>query len=163
MDALKMYRWLIITSIAFTSLGCASIQDYQYRKSNEWRASRAWSSAKASIPKDCRDSDFKQGFLDGYVAVATGSCGQLPPVPPPKYWDAKYQSCEGRTQIEHYFSGWQSGVVAAEKCGRQYWHRIPTKSCREPCVPECENCLLNDQSIAKGAEPTQVSEAEPQL
>lgn len=156
-----MCRLLFIATVVFSTVGCASIQDYRYRKANEWRAHKAWKTTKANLPKGCADSDFALGFQDGYVDVSMGGCGKLPPVPPPKYWDAKYQSCEGRAEIERYFSGWQSGVVAAEKCGRQYWHRIPTKSCREPCVPECENCLLNDQSITSGqaAEPTNPDQA----
>lgn len=157
-----MCRLLLLACVVLTTTGCASIQDYRYRKANEWRAYRAWQTAKAEMPRECVDSDYGDGFQDGYMNVALGGCGNLPPVPPHQYWEAKYQCCEGRAQIERYFAGWQCGAVAAEKCGRQYWHRIPSKVCNDPCVPECENCLLNDQSITKGSDSAAMPQEETQ-
>lgn len=141
--------------LALTALfsGCASLEDYHYRKVNEWRATSAYFSAKSSLPKECTDKDFGKGWRDGYFAVSTGECATQPAVPPPCYWDPSYQNAEGRCQIERYYAGWQSGALAAEKCSRNTWHYIPARQSANCCKDEQPTCFIADQTIDATAAP----------
>src|SRR4051794_37417424 len=48
--------------------------------------------------------DFADGFKEGYVDhLLRGGNGQLPTLPPRKYWKARYESPQGYMAIEQWF------------------------------------------------------------
>lgn len=57
---------------------------------------------------------YKDGFIDGYSAVAGGSDGCPPSMPPRCYWSCCETSCD---EVAAYFNGYSRGAVCAEKDG----------------------------------------------
>jgi hypothetical protein len=123
---MKRLLFLSISAVLLTS-GCATIEDFNYRNVNRARASHAWKSARACLPKQCVNCDYEDGFKEGYFAVATGSGSCPPVVPPPKYFHARYQSCEGQTHVNQWYQGYQAGTIAADRHGRSLWAEVPTQ------------------------------------
>jgi hypothetical protein len=122
--------------------GCATIEDFNYRSVNRSRANTAWREARACMPKQCVNEDFACGFQHGYYEVATGS-GSCPPiVPPPKYFQAKYQSTEGQWHVSQWYRGFQSGAIAADRHGRAIWADVPTQD--GPGCPCVETAMTTD-------------------
>lgn len=119
--------WFLSMSAVFLTTGCATIEDFNYRNVNRARACSAWKSTRACLPKQCVNHDYESGFKEGYFAVATGSGSCPPVVPPPRYFHAKYQSCEGQTHVNQWYQGYQAGTIAADRHGRSLWADVPTQ------------------------------------
>lgn len=87
---------------------------------------------------------YKAGFRDAFQDVANGESGEVPAVPPPKYWNTHYRTEKGKQCVERYFDGYRSGsaLAAAEMTtmktiGASYdWSIEKPKS---PCGPS-PNC-----------------------
>lgn len=83
---------------------------------------------------------YKAGFRDAFQDVANGDSGEVPAVPPPKYWNTHYRTEKGKRCVEMYFDGYRSGsaLAAAEMTtmktiGASYdWSIEKPKS---PCAP----------------------------
>lgn len=58
-------------------------------------------------------SDFKRGYLQAFVDVANGESGDVPAVPPPRYWNTAYRSAKGRLAADHWFDGYRKGAADA--------------------------------------------------
>lgn len=56
---------------------------------------------------------YKAGYRDAFVDVANGESGDVPAVPPPKYWNAHYRTEKGKRYVERYFDGYRAGAVQA--------------------------------------------------
>jgi hypothetical protein len=56
---------------------------------------------------------YKAGFRDAFMDVANGESGEVPPVPPPKYWNTHYRTEKGKQCVERYFDGYRSGSALA--------------------------------------------------
>ncbi|MDH3716619.1 MAG: hypothetical protein OES79_00735 [Planctomycetota bacterium] len=70
--------------------------------------------------------DYARGFEDGFVDfLDAGGTGQPPPVPPRRYWRAKYQTADGQLAIQQWFSGYEDGVRAAQASGYRDFVVIP--------------------------------------
>lgn len=115
---------LLTILLGLSLCGCASMQDYQYCLAQKHRADAAWKVNYGRTGHGC-SRDYKDGWKQGYFDLSTGQCEEPPPVPPHKYWDAKYQSLDGRAAIEDWYSGWQDGAAAAVQDGTPYFHEIP--------------------------------------
>jgi hypothetical protein len=102
--------------------GCATIQDYHYNIVQRCRADSAYRE-NYGLWSHC-SHDYQDGWKQGYYDLSTGQCEELPATPPHKYWNASYQSLEGRAAIEDWYSGWQDGATAAVQDGRPYFHPI---------------------------------------
>ena len=93
---------------------------------------------------------YKAGFRDAFQDVANGDSGEVPAVPPPKYWNTHYRTEKGKRCVEMYFDGYRSGsaLAAAEMTtmntiGASYdWSIQKPKS---PCAPSsaCAGGLSN--------------------
>lgn len=120
----------LVLFVVLTS-GCgsmASLQDWNYKFTNKARASSAWHECYDHAQRSQRGHDFEAGFKAGFVDSATGSDCRVPPVPPPKYWATKYQSCEGQTCTQNWFRGYQAGIVSAESHGYPDFHQVPVSA-----------------------------------
>lgn len=124
--------------------GCSCIatkQDWHYRIANQHRASKAWKCCYSAERRKSLGADFKNGFKAGYVERSIGKECRAPAVPPPKYWTAKYQCCEGQQAIQDWFRGFQCGVAAAESNGHPYFNDIPVSaSAPRTNVTACGKC-----------------------
>lgn len=63
------------------------------------------------------NNDYKRGFVAGYQAVCDGGDGEIPAVPPRKYWGSRYLSPEGQAKSRAWFEGYPAGVQAAQADG----------------------------------------------
>lgn len=143
--------------------GCAAVQDCQYSMVNKFRASHAWYGS-ADSDGDC-SHHFIRGWKRGYYDVATGSCGQAPAVPPPKYWSAKYQNLDGQQAIGDWYRGYQRGAVAAEECGHPHWNAVPSREAPETWHQADPNMPLDTPGAPQGEPgiPYEISPSEPPL
>ncbi len=135
-------------AITATFSGCvsvASLQDWQYAHTNKARASTAWFENHDHDQRVRLGCDYEAGYKAGFFDISTGKDCQLPPVPPPKYWDAKYQCCEGQVCVQNWFKGYQVGMAAAESCGYPAFNDVPT-SATAPVVNKtaCGQCYSAD-------------------
>ena len=126
--ALRPYRYAgaMLLCSAPMIVGCAGLEDWHYSRLHQSRAANAWKSVAADCADHPRLADYRAGWKDGYYDVATGGCGDLPPVPPKRYWDGKLAVREGNGPIAAYFQGFQMGAICAEKQGAGLRHLVPT-------------------------------------
>lgn len=144
--------WLALTSVGLGGCVCvASKQDWHYKVTNKYRACQAWKCCYTSEQQKCLGCDFESGFKAGYCDRSIGKDCRVPPVPPPRYWTAKYQCCEGQTCIQNWFRGYERGIAVAESKGHPFFNQVPVSSCAptvnktacgmckscEPCECEC--------------------------
>ena len=64
-------------------------------------------------PDQCPGCDFQLGFEQSYVDVAMGANGDVPSLPPAKYWANWARTAEGHQQAQQWFSGYAVGVSQA--------------------------------------------------
>jgi hypothetical protein len=143
--------------------GCVSVaglQDLHFSCANKHRANEAW---KCNFSRDQRKAcseDFEHGFKQGYYDTAMGKDCRLPPVAPPQYWSARYQSCSGQCAVQDWFKGYQHGITAAQAGACPSFSEVPVSpgapvlnktgcgvcyspdhcNCREP-ADALDNCL----------------------
>lgn len=56
---------------------------------------------------------YKAGFRDAFTDIANGENGEVPAVPPPKYWNTHYRTERGKRCVELYFDGYRAGAALA--------------------------------------------------
>lgn len=120
---------LVIASVSMS--GCASLQDWHFCYTNKSRAAEAWKCAFSSESRKCLSADFEAGFKKGYFDTAMNKDCRLPPVAPPKYWSARYQSCEGQACVQEWFRGYQHGIASAQSNSDVSSAEVPVS----PCAP----------------------------
>jgi hypothetical protein len=70
--------------------------------------------------------DEQCGFEDGFVDfLEAGGTGNAPPLPPRRYWKAKYQTPDGRRAVEDWFRGYEHGAIAAQASGYRGLVTVP--------------------------------------
>lgn len=87
-------------------------------RSHVW-ANRAYETSvvQAGGGERIYSGDYKRGFVAGYRAICEGSDGEIPAVPPRKYWGSRYLSPEGQAKSRAWFEGYPAGVQAAQTDG----------------------------------------------
>jgi hypothetical protein len=142
---------VLLISIALQG-GCASLQDCKYSALNEYRANAAWLMSHANTKGASFPKEFGRGWRQGYFDVSMGRCGNVPPVPPRRYWSAHYNNCCGAQAIQDWYVGYQTGVIAAERKGAGNWHRLPALG--DYCEPATDAMPWSSgQPISPEAEP----------
>ncbi|MBI1310289.1 hypothetical protein GC176_03200 [bacterium] len=68
---------------------------------------RQWE-AKTYLPQD-----YKRGYTQAFIDVANGESGEVPAVPPPRYWNTAYRSERGRKAADCWFDGYRTGAADA--------------------------------------------------
>jgi hypothetical protein len=143
---LSMRSTLLLAFLSSLALsGCAGLEDYRYCWVHERRASSAWHDSFDSQARSGFSPDYASGWKKGYFDVSTGGSGEAPSVPPPKYWSASYQDEAGRAAIDDWYAGYQDGATAAQSCGNEHWHWIPTGP-TVPSAPEVHPTIGHDTS-----------------
>ena len=113
--------------------GCVSNKMVDY--SNRALAEKAWIREKHRFRDRQYVQEFKDGFIHGYIDVATGGDGCTPTLAPPKYWGWAYQTPYGQAAVNAFFQGFPSGAKAAEQDGVGYWSEIPTSGLSSALSP----------------------------
>ena len=70
--------------------------------------------------------DYRQGFIDGFVDyLEAGGSGNPSPLPPRRYWRAKYQNPAGFQRAQDWFRGFQHGTGAAQASNLRAFVTVP--------------------------------------
>jgi hypothetical protein len=89
----------------------------------------AMSLARAELDDYCREpfsADYQLGFLDGFVDfLEAGGTGNPSPLPPRRYWKAKYQTPDGYQCAQDWFRGFQHGSGAAQASNYRSFVTVP--------------------------------------
>lgn len=78
---------------------------------------------------DCAEKPskpFRKGYQQAYIDIALGDSGEVPPVPPKKYWAAHYRTPAGYLEIQEWFTGYKLGSEHALADGRFEYNKIAT-------------------------------------
>ena len=79
-------KWMLAAWMLMPLLGCASLTDYKYEKTQRSRARSAWRDHGSNCKPNCYGKDYQKGWKDGFYDVATGGKGCPPVVAPVTYW-----------------------------------------------------------------------------
>ena len=113
--------------------GCVSNHMVDY--SNRALAEKAWIREKHRFCDRQYVQEFKDGFIQGYIDVASGGDGCTPTLAPPKYWGWAYQTPYGQAAVNAFFQGFPFGAQTAEQDGVGYWNEIPTSGLSNALSP----------------------------
>ena len=70
--------------------------------------------------------DYRLGFIDGFVDyLEAGGTGNPTPLPPRRYWKAKYQNPVGYQCTQDWFRGFQHGASAAQASNFRSFVTVP--------------------------------------
>lgn len=70
--------------------------------------------------------DYQCGFIDGYVDfLEAGGSGNPAPLPPRRYWKAKYQNPRGYERTQDWFRGFQHGASVAQASNYRSFVTVP--------------------------------------
>ena len=70
--------------------------------------------------------DYQLGFIDGFVDfLEAGGTGNPSPLPPRKYWKAKFQNPVGYEATQDWFRGFQHGASAAQASNYRSFVVVP--------------------------------------
>jgi len=138
-----------------SSIGCATgagLQDAQYCLTNKTRAEVSWLTCNDCKQRWDLGSDYAKGYKRGFYEASTGRGCKVPAVPPPCYWSAKYQSCEGQEAIAAWYRGYQCGAAAAQGKGFPSFHEVPVGPCA-PLINQtgCQGCYSQDNCACSEA------------
>lgn len=124
-----MTRMMFLLLVGLSCMGCASMSDYRFRYATERQARMAWLACKANLNEFERTADCADGFKAGYVDVTRGGDGACPVVPPPCYWEAKFQTPEGKVRLDRWYAGFAMGAATALQCHTHRNHNVPSRFC----------------------------------
>lgn len=83
------------------------------------KCAAAWDAHAAlrSVP-DCWSSkpDYRDGFIDAFQDVAIGHPGDLPAIPPEKYWKGCFRTGPQAQLAQDWFAGYCDGAERARQC-----------------------------------------------
>ncbi|MCC9601101.1 hypothetical protein LOC67_11135 [Stieleria sp. JC731] len=119
------------------------LDDFMLSHRNRVFAQRAWFREQACHAGQANLSEFKAGFIKGYIDVANGGSGCTPSVAPTQYWGWKYQSPGGQAAIGAFFAGYPYGAKAAEQDGLSNWSNV-----RPHTIAETESKKSSDEMPA---------------
>ncbi len=85
MSSLTKYSQLMILVMLTSVMGCSSLYDGHYEKTQKFRTWKAWYGYTA-CSDECYGADYRSGWKAGYYDVLTGGCGKPPLIAPKKYW-----------------------------------------------------------------------------
>ena len=126
---LMITRFILLSALVLPLVGCASTQDFCYKQSH--KCSAHWRSIVTGN-SSVLNCDYSDGWREGYFDYSTGRRCKPPTLPPKKYWSTCYQGCEGQKKISEWYSGYQKGMIEAEKVCGNCWHEIRPRS---DCLP----------------------------
>lgn len=107
---------------AFNQSEC--IDEFMIGYRNTVMAEKAWHCNKHRFCDHLYTHEFKDGFIKGYLDVASGGNGCTPAVAPSDYWGWRYQSSHGQAAVNAWFEGFPHGVQAAEQDGVSHWQSV---------------------------------------
>src|SRR5438105_4571700 len=86
----------------------------------------SWAEMVSAYPDYEYSCDYRRGFVDGFADYLDfGGTGDPPPVPPPSYRSARYETPVGLTMMEDWTIGFRHGAATAKASGLRCLTIIP--------------------------------------
>jgi hypothetical protein len=100
-------------------------------------ARETWQQVRVEYPRRAFTTEFRDGFIDGYVDyLDRGGIGSLPAVPPSKYTrHKKYFTENGQCLVKDYFLGFKYGQEIAIATGKRQFLTVPVLLPQPPVQP----------------------------
>ncbi len=147
------------TGCTMTSGVCSSfnesecIDDFMIGYRNRAMAEKAWHCNKHKFCIAGHPREFKDGFIEGYMEVASGGNGCIPAVAPSQYWGWRYQSSHGQGAVNAWFEAYPLGVQAAEQDGVGHWQAVSPMGMSPPApMPAYPPPVMNGNTGISGDE-----------
>jgi hypothetical protein len=138
--------------------GCSCIatkQDWHYQFTNWRRAGAAFNCCYSKAEQKCLGCDFERGFKRGFIDTSMGKDCQVPAVPPPRYWSAKYQCASGQMLVQNWFRGYEHGIIASQSAGYPQFNEVPVSTfapvLNKTACGMCQSCDPCSCSTSDGA------------
>ena len=90
---------------------------------------------------------FRDGFVAGYCNVCDGKGGEMPALPPEKYWGFQYRNMEGAEMQNAWFAGFEQGAESARTDGSGSFHEIQISRQLEEAMLEAEQIEMLHSGI----------------
>jgi hypothetical protein len=95
-------------------------------RNRRW-AEQAWEEVRTSSGPAIYSDDYADGFKAGFADhLFAGGSGEPPPLPPRRYWARRYETPDGYTAIQDWFTGFRQGAAAARDGGYRRWVTVPS-------------------------------------
>lgn len=86
----------------------------------------AWAEMANAYPDYEYSCDYRRGFVEGFADYLDyGGIGEPPPIPPPIYRIARYETPAGLAMMEDWTCGFRHGAATAMKSGLRELATIP--------------------------------------
>lgn len=123
-----MARTILLLLLLAAANGCSatrdSLDDLSIYVHNRTCACRAWHESGWARLNPPHVKHFEDGFIAGYVDVASGKSGCPPPLPPRKYWSPSSLHSTGRRTSLAWYNGYSQGAASAQEDGVCGWSRL---------------------------------------
>lgn len=140
-------------------LCCISCEDYTRCVDEKLSTHEAVRRANRSLRK-CYASppsfDFKDGYRRAFVDVALGGAGELPAVPPERYWSSCYRTAAGHQRAQAWYAGYVAGAARALAACRYQPNEVLTSG-----VPHVEADPALAGPIGPGGPPSRWADESP--
>lgn len=91
-----------------------------------WKANRALDRYEEET--GCEPGgDFERGFRQAYIDIGLGLSGQVPVLPPSRYWRFDRRNDAGRAAAEEWFAGYEAGAEWARSAGWDQRTRVAAR------------------------------------
>lgn len=116
-------KTLIVVAACAASHGCTSSCCYDFIDntmtgcSDHLEAKMAWHRCSGCFSEVEYYTDFRDGFIAGYIHVMNGGGCCRPTLPPRKYWSLCTRGPDNNCRIVAWYNGWDSGVAQALRDG----------------------------------------------
>jgi len=119
---------ILVLLLSAAANGCHTtrdaLDDLSIRMRNRTCACQAWHESGWKHVNPPYVEHFEDGFTAGYVDVASGKSGCLPPLPPRRYWSPSSLDSAGRQTSRAWYNGYAQGALAAQEDGVRGWSRL---------------------------------------
>jgi hypothetical protein len=122
-------------------------------------ADTTWVRIVQANPSESYSMDYGYGFRDGFADYLDAGPGNIPALPPRRYWTGRYQSPQGHQAILDWYDGFAHGARVAAASGYRQFVTLP--SYYSPTfVPEAHSLPVVEPSDVE-AIPTPLPETSP--
>lgn len=89
---------------------------------------------------------FCDGFGTAFVDIALGAHGEIPPVPPRRYWKLCYRTENGHAIAQEWFAGYAAGAARALSSRRAHDNNVASSGQTEFSTDPTPNTIQLDEA-----------------
>jgi hypothetical protein len=95
-------------------------------------AAAAWHEFTLGAMTSDYSGDYAIGFQEGFADFLDAGPGNVPALPPRRYWKACYQTPHGHQAILDWYEGFREGALAAADSGYRKFATVPSPYLKAP-------------------------------